>query len=744
MNNNGKKRLHFGVLLTTIDNACLHTIWTGIAEFARLNDISITAYFGTYQSTDADFTSHLGTCFETIKNNASLDGVLIFTGFIAKHIKIQYFDKQISEFPKHIPVVSISFPMPGIPSVLVDNVSGIFSAVEHLITVHGKKEIAFVKGPDGHPEAEDRLLGYKKALEKYGIAFNEKYVLPGYFSRESGREAVKELFDVRKLKADAIVASDDESAIGILAELKSRGIVVPTDIAVTGFDDDKASAHFTPSISTVHQGLFSIGQVGVEILRKVKSGESVPDITYVDPIFMPRQSCGCFEKEFTKIRSKKEAIPAEGDTLSIFAAQNTIPLFGSDILEDKVQKWVTALIGDLLSKPFNSEKFLHLIDEILINYGHYSQDYSIWYELLQTLSSAAEYFSDEVDNLHAILSTLFYATTLVYDIQLKEEKTNEFHLSDARVHLRRLTSSLIILLDIDTLAEEMHNVLPELSVNTALIGLYRNPVKSDDPDADRTFDTLIGFDGDEKFNMKHNTWNPILFSNYSTIDKFDFDRERRTLFYIPLFFKDEEAGVMLLSYNPLIPIETYETLRISISTAVKGSELLSKIQALSITDELTGLYNRRGFFQFSYARLPNLSRESLRLPFIMFLDMDGLKSINDTYGHNEGDIAIAAFARVLRDALREEDIIGRIGGDEFVVFSSVKSKEDGNHVVRRIREKLDEYNEKKLHPYLVQGSIGSIVLEDTTRECFEAAMLSADSVLYDEKMDKKKKGLSRQ
>jgi len=165
---------------------------------------------------------------------------------------------------------------------------------------------------------------------------------------------------------------------------------------------------------------------------------------------------------------------------------------------------------------------------------------------------------------------------------------------------------------------------------------------------------------------------------------------------------------------------------------------------LSITDELTGLYNRRGFFQFSYARLPNLSRESLRLPFIMFLDMDGLKSINDTYGHNEGDIAIAAFARVLRDALREEDIIGRIGGDEFVVFSSVKSKEDGNHVVRRIREKLDEYNKEKLHPYHVQGSIGSIVLEDTTRECFEAAMLSADSVLYDEKMDKKKKGLSRQ
>jgi len=132
------------------------------------------------------------------------------------------------------------------------------------------------------------------------------------------------------------------------------------------------------------------------------------------------------------------------------------------------------------------------------------------------------------------------------------------------------------------------------------------------------------------------------------------------------------------------------------------------------------------------------------MPFVMFLDMDGLKNINDTYGHSEGDIAIAAFAKVLKEALREEDIIGRIGGDEFVVFSSVKSKEDGNHVVTRIREKLDEYNKRNLHPYQVQGSIGSIVLEESTKEYFEAAMLRADNVLYDEKMEKKKKGLSRQ
>jgi diguanylate cyclase (GGDEF)-like protein len=127
----------------------------------------------------------------------------------------------------------------------------------------------------------------------------------------------------------------------------------------------------------------------------------------------------------------------------------------------------------------------------------------------------------------------------------------------------------------------------------------------------------------------------------------------------------------------------------------------------------------------------------------MFMDMDGLKMINDTYGHKEGDNAIAALSNVLKEALRKEDIIGRMGGDEFVVFSSVKSRETGDHVSNRIRAKLDEYNAKSGHPYKVACSIGSVILDEATRECFETAILSADAVLYEEKMAKKKAGLSR-
>jgi len=138
-----------------------------------------------------------------------------------------------------------------------------------------------------------------------------------------------------------------------------------------------------------------------------------------------------------------------------------------------------------------------------------------------------------------------------------------------------------------------------------------------------------------------------------------------------------------------------------------------------------------------------MRRDTDTIPIVMFMDMDGLKHINDTYGHQEGDIAISVIAGVLKDTLREEDIIGRLGGDEFVVLSSIKSNKDGKALIKRIRKNLNKYNKEKHHLYNVSASIGSIVLEDTSNECFETAVLSADSVMYKEKKEKKKKGLSR-
>jgi diguanylate cyclase (GGDEF)-like protein len=633
------KRLHFGVVFPTLDHPCQYEIWNGIVEYAKNNDIHLTAYFATYQTTNYDFAEHYETCFETIRNSGDLDGLVVFTGFIAQHIGIEGLEKFISKVPKSLHTVSVSFSLPGLSAVLVDNIGGMYGTVEHLIQRHKKKKIAFVKGPDGHSEAEERLLGYKKALEANGIAFDERYVLPGGFSRTSGWAAAEELLDRRKVPVDAIVASDDETAMGVLDVLKDKKISVPSEIVVTGFDDEKVSSTFVPSISTARQDFYELGLFSAEMLFKKINGEPVDDVRYSTPIFIARESCGCASEMEAEFGCARKA-----------------------------------------------------------------------------------------------------------DCAMVRIEKQHVEASSFRLLIRRVTSNLVLLFDIDSLANELYRSLPALLIRTALVGLYSKAIKSGDSNADRTITRLIGFDGETRFNIKNddNCRDPIRCSDYSTIEEFDFDRERRAFFFFPLFNKDEEEGVALFSFDAEIPMDVYETLRINLSTAAKGAELMLRIQELSMTDDLTGLLNRRGFFQFAHSRLKHMQREKNAIPIVLFLDMDGLKNINDTFGHNEGDVALSAFAQILRDALRKEDIIGRMGGDEFAVFSSVKSKEDGIQVENRIRAKLDEYNkDRKFHPYDVAGSIGNVVLDDSTIECFDAAMLVADSVLYAEKMEKRKKGIGR-
>ena len=749
-----KKRLHFGVLFSSVDNASQCRIWEGIVDFAQKHDIHLTAYLGTYQAQDEAFDSHYETCFEAIKK-APLDGLIMFSGFIAEDMGVKKFKKHIKELPKTLPLVSISFPIDDVPSVLVDNERGIYDVVEHLIKQHSKNKIVFVKGPDGHPEAEERFRGYKKALKDNGIEYREKYVLKGKFSRDSGQRAMVELLDELKIPFDAVVACDDETAIGAMRELLTRKILVPTNVAVAGFDNDLIGETHIPSLTTSRQPFFEIGNVAASTLFDRIAGEIVPELCLIKSEFIARQSCGCLEEAILLSLSKKTEF-ATTYFIYPFVLQKISAIFKGVIPATQVHAWTTALVEKITQKPFSRKEFLHLFDEILIAYRHNllssSPDFAIWHKVVGVLFDGVEQHKNEVDDVEFIFSALNSASTLIHNINSKEDKCRELNLGMAQWFARKSTNNLVLTFDFDALSEKLRNLLPELSIDMAVIGLYKEPILSGTA-ADRTIDKVIGFYDDKIIKIKNTADKPITFENYFSVMEDNFEQKLRMLFFVPLFFNDEELGIMILPYsssNPDIlywnrrPFDMYEMLRVNISTAVKGAELLTKVQTLSITDELTGLLNRRGFFQFAYARLPYLSRHSEISAIVLFMDMDGLKHINDTYGHKEGDAAIAVCAKLLREVLRDEDIIGRIGGDEFVAFSSVKTAENSKDVIRRIQKKFDEYNAQKIHPYPVSCSAGAVVLKkNATREDFDAAIQSADNVLYEEKIEKKGKGLSR-
>src|SRR4051812_27247970 len=151
-----------------------------------------------------------------------------------------------------MPLCAIGGELPGVPSVQVNNPSGVREAVTHLVRVHNHRRIAFICGRPKNPEAEERYQAYADTLAELGIPLDPRLVAPGEFSQESGAAAVALLLEERGLSGqiDAIVAADDVTAFGALQELGRRKIDVPEQMALIGFDDVESARFCSPPLTT--------------------------------------------------------------------------------------------------------------------------------------------------------------------------------------------------------------------------------------------------------------------------------------------------------------------------------------------------------------------------------------------------------------------------------------------------------------------------------------------------------------
>ena len=173
------------------------------------------------------------------------------------------------------------------------------------------------------------------------------------------------------------------------------------------------------------------------------------------------------------------------------------------------------------------------------------------------------------------------------------------------------------------------------------------------------------------------------------------------------------------------------------SGATIGRELAARgraqrtLTALAMVDDLTGLYNRRGFVAHATGVLGLAHR--IERPAIVFLaDVDGLKRINDRFGHASGDLALAGAARALQLTFRSSDILARLGGDEFAVLALVDSRDGGAGILGRLQKNLDFWNARSRQPFDVSLSIGTVSIDPST-EKLEEILARADKDLYEKK-----------
>ncbi|HKQ81923.1 MAG TPA: diguanylate cyclase [Steroidobacteraceae bacterium] len=156
------------------------------------------------------------------------------------------------------------------------------------------------------------------------------------------------------------------------------------------------------------------------------------------------------------------------------------------------------------------------------------------------------------------------------------------------------------------------------------------------------------------------------------------------------------------------------------------------LQSLSLVDELTSLKNRRGFFALAEQELKIAHREQQTV-VLFFIDLNGLKHINDEHGHAAGDIALRDAATVLSQTFRESDILARLGGDEFVVLTRSQDNDVVYAIKNRLREQLTSFNQRAQRPFTLDMSIGAAPVEDITAETIDAILARADAAMYEDK-----------
>jgi diguanylate cyclase (GGDEF)-like protein/PAS domain S-box-containing protein len=227
----------------------------------------------------------------------------------------------------------------------------------------------------------------------------------------------------------------------------------------------------------------------------------------------------------------------------------------------------------------------------------------------------------------------------------------------------------------------------------------------------------------------------------------------RSLMGVPLIYRDEVIGSLhFRSKEPNAykeqDLRLAEKIGAHIAGAIANAQLFidqkrmaAEMEKIVLRDQLTDLYNRRGFITLAEQQLKAANRAKMLKP-LTFIDVDGLKTINDELGHEEGDMALIDTANILRRTFRESDIVARLGGDEFAVLAGEMTEPGSEAFSERLQRNIDEYNAKGSRSYTLSISWGTAIYDPESPMSLDQLMSAADGLMYTQKKAKSNRKMS--
>ena len=537
------------------------------------------------------------------------------------------------------PKVVLDMEAEGYQQFFCDDKESAAYIVSHLIEEHNCSDIAYMTGIKDHPHSIERLNGYYQALERHGIPVDEERVFYGDFWYNQGESVVESLLSSPKGLPQAIACANDAMAVSVYSALDARGIKIPEDILVTGFDHSGNASGGDYPITSIMRNSGEIAERAMYYIFKEWGMTELPK-TNKEERLVVNTSCGC---------------AVEKKTVYQITNANTLDGF-----------------------------------------------YSCYNFMLEDMISS--------DDIHACIWKI------------------DWYASDVANFLNDYRKLCICLCDDwNSLSAKEHE---GTFTDNVILALDKRSKQPGDVNSDSIKD--IRFSANSIFNRKE------YFPGFGSIEE-----DPQIYYFNVLHFGKNCFGYIVLSYGAENLDHVYDDVYVmwirKVNNALESlrrqyavEELYKAAEARAITDTMTGLYNRNGYNKILSEMIQDIGPNE-KFAFLFF-DNNGLKYINDTYGHVAGDDVICQSARVISKQYFPEarkEVNFRIGGDEYVklVLGNITGEMAGK-CIDQIHKELDKLNAEGNREYPIYLAGGFQLYNSETILSPDEIMKSADEQMY--------------
>jgi len=572
------RRPKIGVLLDSLRGSYQTTVLAGLADAASRRDVSLAVFAGGVIGAPGSEGLHRNFVLD-LCDAQNVDGVVVFGGALGNALGPAAVEALCARLAP-LPLASLSLAPANVPSLTVDEEPGMRQALEHLLMRHGCRRVAFIRGPAVNAEAERRYAIYRAVLTEHGFPIDPALVCEGTFEKSSGEAAVELLVEERKVDFDALVASNDYMALAAMVALQERGLQIPSDVAVVGFDDIEDARFSTPPLTTVRQPLYQQGEAALDLVLAQLEGRQVDKQVSAPTEMVVRQSCGCF----SGLARPGRAGPV---TLTQTTVDNLLAEHGEDLRREiarSVRGADTALPTGWdrqLLDAFEAELrgagaglFTSTLDRLLGRVVAAGDDVAAWQGmisalrklLLPALPSEPLRWVQAEDLWHE-------ARILIGDLAERAQAQHRLHTERLAHALTVSGATLLATQQVAALTGAVERQLPHLGIPGTWMALYEEATADTATDTARV---VLAHDVErDPGNAEPRpgaTMTPAALMP-AVVDPLG---RRCSLIIEPLYFHDRALGSLLLEMGPREGI-VYESLAEQVSSALEGARLVARL-----------------------------------------------------------------------------------------------------------------------------------------------------------------------